>query len=130
MEMHQLRAETELKLSAKEGQKLWANFRSYAKYDELKELYRKTLPALSSFEDKLKENNDFNERIEGVMQRLDEVLCSKADRTSVKEFKDYCAEEFITRKDNSKFGDNVDNRIVEFNARMVEIENLVRFQAK
>ena len=130
MEMHQLRAETELKLSAKEGQKLWANFRSYAKYDELKELYRKTLPALSSFEDKLKENNDFNERIEGVMQRLDEVLCSKADRTSVKEFKDYCAEEFITRKDNSKFGDNVDNRILEFNARMVEIENLVRFQAK
>ena len=130
MEMHQLRAETELKLSAKEGQKLWANFRSYAKYDELKELYRKTLPALSSFEDKLKENNDFNERIEGVMQRLDEVLCSKADRTSVKEFKDYCAEEFITRKDNSKFGDNVDSRIVEFNARMVEIENLVRFQAK
>lgn len=125
-----MRAETELKLSAKEGQKLWANFRSYAKYDELKELYRKTLPALSSFEDKLKENNDFNERIEGVMQRLDEVLCSKADRTSVKEFKDYCAEEFITRKDNSKFGDNVDNRIVEFNARMVEIENLVRFQAK
>lgn len=125
-----MRAETELKLSAKEGQKLWANFRSYAKYDELKELYRKTLPALSSFEDKLKENNDFNERIEGVMQRLDEVLCSKADRTSVKEFKDYCAEEFITRKDNSKFGDNVDSRIVEFNARMVEIENLVRFQAK
>ena len=125
-----MRAETELKLSAKEGQKLWANFRSYAKYDELKELYRKTLPALSSFEDKLKENNDFNEKIEGVMQRLDEVLCSKADRTSVKEFKDYCAEEFITRKDNSKFGDNVDNRIVEFNGRMVEIENLVRFQAK
>ena len=88
----ELRAETDLKLSAKEGQKLWANFRTYAKYDELRELYRKTLPAISQFEDKLKENNDFNERVEEMMRRLDEVLCSKADRTSVKEFKDYCEE--------------------------------------
>ena len=41
-------------MTNKEGLKLWANFRKYAQYDELRDLYRKTLPAISSFEDKLK----------------------------------------------------------------------------
>jgi len=59
------------------------------------------LPAISSFEDKLKENNDFNERVEVMMRRLDEVLCNKADRTTLKEFKDYCEEQYVTAKDNS-----------------------------
>ena len=45
--MIEIRSETDTKLSAKEGQKLWANFRKYAQYDELKDLYRKTMPAIS-----------------------------------------------------------------------------------
>ena len=51
--MIEVKSETDTKLSAKEGQKLWANFRKYAQYEELKELYRKTMPAISAFEDKL-----------------------------------------------------------------------------
>ena len=45
--INELRQESDSKLSAKEGQKLWANFRKYAQYDELRELYRKTMPAIS-----------------------------------------------------------------------------------
>ena len=44
----------DLKMSQKEGMKLWANFKKYAQYDELKDLYKKVLPAISGFEDKLK----------------------------------------------------------------------------
>lgn len=76
----EIRAEADGKLSAKEGQKLWANFRKYAQYEELKDLYRKTMPAISQFEDKLKENNDHNTRIDEMMRRLDEVVCQKSDR--------------------------------------------------
>ena len=71
----EVRSETDSKLSAKEGQKLWANFRKYAQYEELKELYKKTMPAISHFEDKLKENNDHNEKIDEMLRRMDEVVC-------------------------------------------------------
>ena len=73
--MIEVKSETDSKLSAKEGQKIWANFRKYAQYDELKELYRKTMPAISQFEDKLKVNNDHNDRIDMMMRRMDEVIC-------------------------------------------------------
>ena len=56
--MLSFQAEIDSKMSSKEGQKVWANFRKYAQYEELKELYRKTMPAISSFEDKLQKNND------------------------------------------------------------------------
>ena len=73
--MAEIRQEVDTKMTSKEGQKLWSNFRKYAQYDELKELYRKTMPAISSFEDKLMANNDHNEKIDTMMRRMDEVLC-------------------------------------------------------
>ena len=48
-------ADIDLKMSSKEGLKLWSNFKKYAQYDELKDLYRKCLPAISGFEDKIKQ---------------------------------------------------------------------------
>lgn len=81
------KSEIDDKMSAKEGQKIWANFRKYAQYDELKELYKKTLPAISTFEDKLREHKDHNDKIDLVMRRLDEVLCLKADKDNLKEFR-------------------------------------------
>lgn len=50
-----LAVETELdqKMTEKEGQTIWANFQKYAIYDDLKDLYQRCVPAISSFEDKL-----------------------------------------------------------------------------
>ena len=98
-------------MTSKEGQKLWANFKKYAQYDELKELYRKTMPAISSFEDKLKENNDHNERIDQMMRRIDEVLCQKADKTLVAEFRDYSERSFSTKEDSAQVRTQVDTQI-------------------
>ena len=53
--INEVKGEIELKMSSKEGLKLWANFKKYAQYEELKDLYRKCLPAISTFEDKLKQ---------------------------------------------------------------------------
>jgi hypothetical protein len=96
----EIRGEVDDKMVAKEGQKLWANFRKYAMYDELKELYRKTMPAISSFEDKLKENNDHNLKVDMMLRRIDEVVCSKADKDSIKEFRAYVDIQFITKVEN------------------------------
>lgn len=96
-EVHELRTENELKLSAKEGQKLWANFQDYAKYTELKNLYDKVMPAISSFEDKLKSNNDRNIRIDETVRRIDEVICIKADRSNLKEFKVHVTDNYMAK---------------------------------
>ena len=130
LSINELRQESDTKLSAKEGQKLWANFRKYAQYDELRELYRKTMPAISSFEDKLKENNDHNERVDMMCRRLDEVICSKADRATLKEFKEYCAEYYISKTDNEKTATLIDVRIADFSTRCDEMEAMVKFQAR
>ena len=99
-EVYELKEDNEGKLSAAEGQKLWANFRKYATNDEFRSLYKKTMPAISSFEDKLKENNDQNQRIQEMIRRVDETICIKADRTALKEYKDYCEISFMTKSDN------------------------------
>ena len=109
--------EIDSKMNSKEGQKLWANFKKYAQYDELKELYRKTMPAISSFEDKLMENNDHNERIDQMMRRIDEVLCQKADKAQFAEFKDYSERCFSTKEDSEQVRTQVDFQISNFTKR-------------
>ena len=39
------------------------------------------MPAISGFEDKLKENNDHNLKLDTMMRRMDEVICKKADKS-------------------------------------------------
>lgn len=92
-------------MSGKEGQKLWANFRKYAQYDELKDLYRKTMPAISSFEDKLKENNDHNKKIDLMMSRLDEIICLKTDKEYTREFRAAVESQYITREESKALGE-------------------------
>jgi hypothetical protein len=48
-----LRIDMDKKLSSEEGRLLWVNFQKFALYDDLRELYSKCLPAISSFEEKL-----------------------------------------------------------------------------
>ena len=123
----EVKSEQDQKMSAKEGQKLWANFRKYAQYDELKELYRKTMPAISSFEDKLKKNNDHNEKIDEMMRRLDEVICSKSDRQALKEYREYVTENYLTRVQSEEIMGQTGDKIKEFGGRVDEVENMVKF---
>lgn len=124
-----IRSEVDLKMSSKEGQKLWTNFRKYAQYDELQELYRKTMPAISSFEDKLQQNNDHNERLDKIIKRIDEVLCQKADKSFVKEFKDYSEHNYATKIESDSLKSTVQQQIKEFGERCTQVEEMVKFQS-
>ena len=123
----EVRSEIDDKMSAKEGQKLWANFRKYAQYDELKELYKKTLPAISNFEDKLKENKDHNDKIDLMMRRLDEVLCLKSDKDALKEFRTFVEAQYITKSENEKNTKKMNEAITVFTAKVTEVEEMVKF---
>ena len=128
--LNELRQEQDAKMSSKEGQKLWANFKKYAQYDELKDLYRKTLPAISSFEDKLQANNAHNERVDAMLRRLDEIICTKSDRSALKDFRDLVESHYISREENKNTAQHTELRICEFQSRVDEMETLLKFQAR
>lgn len=41
------------KIDYMESEKIWSNFNNYARYDDLKDLYSKTVPEINKFEDRL-----------------------------------------------------------------------------
>ena len=65
-----------------------------------------------------------------MCRRLDEVICSKADRATLKEFREYCAEYYISKTDNEKTATLIDVRIADFSTRCDEMEAMVKFQAR
>jgi len=85
------------------------------------------MPAISSFEDKLQSNNDHNERIDVMMRRLDEIICNKSDRVSLKEFREYVETNYITKEENKGDADSVSKNITDFGNRVTAMEELVRF---
>ena len=128
--MIEMKAATDEKLPMSEGKKIWANFRKYAHYDELRELYKKTLPEISKFEQRLQDNNDFNERIVAMIQRLDTIICDKSDRQVIKEFREFVEKSYITRDENKEAKEATEARLSDFALRCDEMEDLVKFQAR
>jgi len=53
VELEELAVDVQRKLSVDEGRSLWANFSKFASYEDLKDLYKKCLPAIAACEDKI-----------------------------------------------------------------------------
>ena len=65
-----------------------------------------------------------------MCRRMDEVICNKADRTALKEFREYCGENYISKSDNEGSSKMIETRITDFGQRCTEMETMVKFQAK
>ena len=125
--INETRAELELKMSQKEGMKIWANFKKYAQYEELKDLYRRCLPAISGFEDKLKEYWTEMQKTQLMMRRFDEILCEKAEKTVVREFINEARRTYITIEDNSEAQNAMNSQMTEFKGKVETTEETVKF---
>lgn len=101
--LNDLKNDLEKKLSHEEGRLLWANFQKYAVYDDLRDLYSKCLPAISSFEDKLIEYYNEQDKVNIMLRRFDEVICEKATRTEHRELQNLVELEFLTKKEHENF---------------------------
>ncbi len=66
-------------------QKVWEQFNKYAMYQDLKDLYNKVLPPLSTFEAKMDEMSASYEQSKEMIRRYDEVISDKANKTAIKE---------------------------------------------
>ena len=88
------------------------------------------MPAISSFEDKLKENNDHNDRLDVMLRRIDEVLCNKADKQQLKEFREDVSQTYVTKTDNGDLKNDVNKQIVDFTERITEMDTVIKFQVR
>lgn len=75
-----------LKVDKEEGQRIWDNFQQYAYYDDLKDLYAKTMPEIKKFEDKIVQFGVDLEKIDIILRRFDEVITEKASKMDLRDF--------------------------------------------
>jgi hypothetical protein len=86
-----------------ESKKIYDFFKKYAQYKDLKDLYKKTVPAISSFEDKLSEYYTEQEKMKLIMSRFDEVLVNKANKEAIVILRDFVNDEFARKDANDTF---------------------------
>lgn len=60
-----------------------------------------------------------------MCRRMDEVICNKADKTMLKELRDYGSEFYVLKTDNDKTQTMIETRIADFGERCAEMENMV-----
>ena len=73
------------RLSKEDGQQIWDNFKKYSRYDDLKDLYSKTIPEIEKFEEKIIDYNLELEKIHIILRRFDEIMSEKASKLNIKE---------------------------------------------
>ena len=71
------------KLDYEDGKKLWRHFSRYAEYDDLKDLYKKVMPEILKFEDRLFEFQSDREKYGEIIKRFDERIAYKADKNAI-----------------------------------------------
>ena len=117
-------------MNKNEGVAIYKALKEYCKYSELKELYNKVNPAISRFEDRLKEFHTEKLKSDEIMKRFDEVLCEKADKILFKELRSDIDLNYASKVEQVKAVDQIDTSIKEFTVRVNELDELVRFQSR
>jgi predicted nuclease with TOPRIM domain len=120
-------AELELKMPMTEQKKIYDFFKKYAQYKDLKDLYKKTVPEISKFEDKLAEFYTEVEKMKMIMTRFDEVLVNKANKEALLILKDFINDEFARKDANDTFVQRQTNQMIEVTSNVTNLQELVKF---
>lgn len=82
-----------------DGQRIWRNFKRFAEYDDLKDLYQKVLPSIQDFEQKIFNYGQENEMNKQIILKFDEHLARKADKMHIDKIYEHCATTY-TKSEN------------------------------
>ena len=93
-------------------------------------MYKKTLPVIAKFEDRLRNFHTEKSKQDMVVRRIDEVLCQKADKMYINELKQEFHNIFASKEQQQDAIENMDTSLADFSARMKELDALVKFQTK
>jgi len=78
-----LSADLSKKMGREDNQRIWLNFDKYAQISDFKELYKKVVPEIKKFEDRLQGFAADQFKMEQMIRRFDEVVSEKASRHDV-----------------------------------------------
>jgi hypothetical protein len=89
--------------------KVWEQFEKYALYQDLRDLYAKVLPPLSTFEAKMDAMQVGYDQSKEMIRRYDEIISDKANKTAIKEIYELMRH-FIKMDKLKEFQTNIDKR--------------------
>ena len=99
------------KTSTEETQQIWDNFNRFAFYDDLKDLYNRTLPELSKFEERIIKQNAMLEKSEIILRRYDEVITEKASKHDFKDLEKMVKTQYTANIDFKEIVEKLNERI-------------------
>jgi hypothetical protein len=73
------------KATVEETQQIWDHFNKFAFYEDLKDLYNRTLPELARFEERLIKFNSHLEKNDIILRRFDEIISEKSSKLDLRE---------------------------------------------
>lgn len=59
---------------------IWDNFKKFASYDDLRDLYQRCIPEISKFEDKLQQTKNEQAQFMNVILKFDESMLEKCSK--------------------------------------------------
>ena len=84
-------------MTVSDGKRLWRHFQRFAEYEDLRDLYRRCIPEILKFEQKLIDFEQNQSKLNLIMRSFDEFITLKADKISINELYKYCDESFTIK---------------------------------
>jgi restriction endonuclease S subunit len=88
------------------------------------------VPSISSFEDKLQQYRNDQQKMQHIIRNFDALICEKANKDTVSKLEIYCNDSFALKSENEDLLDNTKELVEATNKKVVYLEELVKMQSK
>lgn len=95
--------EVQVKLGKEEERKIYEQLKRCAEYTDFKALYKKVVPAIQGFEERMIEYDVEHKQTSVIVRRFDELLATRAAREDVITLRNDCAASYASRREQSDF---------------------------
>ena len=125
-ELSRTNIEVDMRITKKEGQRIWQHFDRFAEYSDLKDLYAKCIPELAKFEQKIIDYEGELRKLELIIRKFDETLSIKCNKTVVDKLYEYIANTFATKAvhfqlaEESRKADQEQQKNLDHQAKLLE----------
>lgn len=117
----------ELRITVEEGRKIWQYFSRFAEYQDLKDLYKKVIPEIAKFEQKMINYETEVAKMNMIMRRFDETLSLKANKTVIDKLQEYMDNTFTTKEDHNAQVTKTDEIQSDMLKKLDHLNELIEF---
>ena len=97
-EMKKYNVDLGSKINVSDGARIWHHFQRFAEYDDLKELYKKTVPQIAKYEESILKFEVEVIKYREIIRKFDEHLMTKSNKSDIQMLTDYIDENFTLKK--------------------------------